>query len=527
MKTKNPKFEVRSPKEIRNPKPEPHSSGFGILSGFGFRVSGLLLLSSLFCRAQTTVVFTNQSMIGTTNDTTITIKADNSPIIYNGVFYSLPAAGTNITTTNGVGQVQLVAGSYTASFAGVPASFKLYVTNSATPLNAAAIANQIVFYSGVQSLTAAGGISIYPPNGSGGNWTISNNPASGFDTNGEALAVSNNLAAVLATRAGTNSSALWLGQWLVSTNPADNSLSISNTASKVDAVILRTNGWLDASNNVITNLSGWSMTNNGPYFNYSSAFWRMAPKNWSAGNGLLFEGVSAGGFVLASGDGAATVQVQGHGLANVLVTGTLTAAGNFVEQGSSSLDNGQITTDGNGNLTVVNLSGVVGILSGRFSSDAGSVETDGSGNLMAVSFNGNGTGLMSLNASQLSTGVVPLPQLAPAVVTNRNVGNLTNLSTFVQSGQVVITNNTAAGVLITNPASATAVLISTNGLVNVSSNIAATGWLAQAYTNTSAPGLATNAFYLWNSNGLSSTNSFYLTVNSNNVIKTYHLSFQP
>lgn len=479
------------------------------------------------CRAQTTVVFTNASMVGTTNDTTITIKADDNPVIVNGVFYSLPPTGTNVTTTNGVGQVVLVPGSYTASFAGVPASFKLYVTNSAVPLNAAAIANQIVFYSGVQSLTAAGGTAIFPPTGSGGNWTISNNPAAGFDTNGAALAVSNNLAGAIATKAGTNSSALWLGQWLVFTNPADNSLAISNTVFKTEAVVLRTNGWLDASNNVITNLSGWSMTNNGPYFNYSSAFWRMAPKNWSSGNGLLFEAVSAGGFVLASGDGAATIQVQGHGLANVLVTGTLTAAGNFAEQGTSSLDNGQITTDGNGDLTVVNLSGTEATLSGRFSSDSGSVATDGSGDLTAASFAGNGANLTSLNASQLNTGIVPLPQLASAVVTNRNAGNLTNVSAFIQSGQVVITNNTAAGVLITNPASAAAVLISTNALVNVYSNLAASGWLAQAYTNTSAPTLATNAFYLWNSNGVSSTNSFYLTVNSNNVIKTYHLSFQP
>ena len=181
------------------------------------------LLASWLCRAQTTVVFTNATMVGTTNDTTITIKADNNPIIFNGVFYSLPPTGTNITTTNGVGQVALVPGSYTASFAGVPAAFKLYVTNSAAPLNAASIASQIIFYSGVQSLTAAGGVSIYPPTGSGGNWTISNPPASSFDLAGAA-------ATKVATNGGTSWGQLAVGLALSNLNPGAASMPLGVTA---------------------------------------------------------------------------------------------------------------------------------------------------------------------------------------------------------------------------------------------------------------------------------------------------------
>lgn len=39
--------------------------------------------------------------------------------------------------------------------------------------------------------------------------------------------------------------------------------------------------------------------------------------------------------------------------------------------------------------------------------------------------------------------------------------------------------------------------------------------------------IATNSFGMWNSNGLSSTNDFYISVNSNGVIQNLHLNFKP
>lgn len=134
------------------------------------------------------IYFTNFTMVGTTNDTTINIKALNNPIGYLESIYSLPPRGINITTTNGVGVARLVVGRYTASFAGIPQSWFFTVTNSATPLNVLDITegdSGIQIYSGVQTLTGKGGITIYPPTGAGGNWAISNNPASGGSgTNG-------------------------------------------------------------------------------------------------------------------------------------------------------------------------------------------------------------------------------------------------------------------------------------------------------------------------------------------------------
>jgi hypothetical protein len=44
---RNPKAEVRNPKQIRSAKPE---SDFGFLSGFGFRNSGLAEWLALYAR---------------------------------------------------------------------------------------------------------------------------------------------------------------------------------------------------------------------------------------------------------------------------------------------------------------------------------------------------------------------------------------------------------------------------------------------------------------------------------------------
>jgi hypothetical protein len=149
------------------------------------------------------VYFTNYTMIGTTNDTTINIKPQNNPIGYLGALYSLPFRGTNITTTNGVGVAHLVKGRYTASFAGIPQSWSFTVTNSATPLNVLDITDGdsgIVIYSGVQTLTGLGGITIYPPSGPGGNWSVSNNPngggGGGSATNAYQSGAGNNLISI-------------------------------------------------------------------------------------------------------------------------------------------------------------------------------------------------------------------------------------------------------------------------------------------------------------------------------------------
>jgi hypothetical protein len=108
----------------------------------------------------TTVTFPVLDMTGATNDVTINIKAVNNPIIWNGSFYWLPTAGTNVVTTNGLGQINLIPGKYTAFIVGQPMSWPLSVTNSAVALPATSLSFGVTYFSGVQGLQGSGGIQV-------------------------------------------------------------------------------------------------------------------------------------------------------------------------------------------------------------------------------------------------------------------------------------------------------------------------------------------------------------------------------
>ncbi len=76
------------------------------------------------------------------------------------------------------------------------------------------------------------------------------------------------------------------------------------------------------------------------------------------------------------------------------------------------------------------------------------VKRDASGNfsgatITATAFTGSGAGLTNLNASQLTTGTIPLPQLPPAVVTNNSATALTLFGVFSGNG-TGLTNVNAA-----------------------------------------------------------------------------------
>ncbi|HWY30083.1 MAG TPA: SGNH/GDSL hydrolase family protein [Candidatus Acidoferrum sp.] len=106
--------------------------------------------------AQSVVQFFLTQFTGATNDTTITVKSLNNPIIYNGVFYWQPPNGTNLNTTNGFAQITLIPGQYNVSFASIPQSWTITVTNSVAPLNAAGLTISTLIYSGINSLTGSG-----------------------------------------------------------------------------------------------------------------------------------------------------------------------------------------------------------------------------------------------------------------------------------------------------------------------------------------------------------------------------------
>jgi len=142
------------------------------------------------CEAQSTVDFYVTQFTGNTNDTTINIAAKNNPIIYHGQFYWWPQNGTNFATTNGFLAVTLIPGGYNVSLGDVPQSWTITVTNSATPLNAAALTTSTLIYSGINSLSGS-----VVTSDNHGNYSIS------ADTSGASQAATNGLGSAAFTSA--------------------------------------------------------------------------------------------------------------------------------------------------------------------------------------------------------------------------------------------------------------------------------------------------------------------------------------
>jgi hypothetical protein len=139
---------------------------------------------------QSTVDFYLTQFTGATNDTTINIRPRNNPIIYHGQFIWLLQNGTNLTTTNGFASLNLIPGQYNVSLAGIPQSWTITVTNSATPLNAAGLTTATLIYNGINRL--AGNVVT---NDGYGNYTVNADPA-GAAAAVLALAVTNTQASV-------------------------------------------------------------------------------------------------------------------------------------------------------------------------------------------------------------------------------------------------------------------------------------------------------------------------------------------
>jgi hypothetical protein len=116
------------------------------------------LLLSAFCLPAPAgpVYFPLLDMTGATNDTTVNVKALNNPIVYNNNFYTLPRDGTNLITVNGVVTNTFVPGIYTVSVAGLPKTWRIYVTNNTEAVSAVDLSREIVRYSGVQSVAGNG-----------------------------------------------------------------------------------------------------------------------------------------------------------------------------------------------------------------------------------------------------------------------------------------------------------------------------------------------------------------------------------
>lgn len=168
--------------------------------------------------AQTPIYFNVLEMTGATNDVTINVQAVNNPTIWNGQFHWLPAAGINITTTNGMGYVSLVPGQYTASIVGMAQSWNMTVTNSQTQVDASGL-SQVVTVSGVQTISPGTGISVtQSPPGTftvsatgGGNAAIATNVLSAVVNSPVVTIISptNYVVSGVLTNGFANSTAMW------------------------------------------------------------------------------------------------------------------------------------------------------------------------------------------------------------------------------------------------------------------------------------------------------------------------------
>lgn len=138
-----------------------------LISKFTLLAAGLCLLSFVLCPLHAgPVFFPIEQMTGLTNDTVVNVRAVNNPIIYNGRFYYLPAAGTNLTTSGGYVTNTFVPGAYTVTIGSLAQSWTMYVTNNTTEVSAADLSRGVTIYaiasSGISSngIAAAGATNI-------------------------------------------------------------------------------------------------------------------------------------------------------------------------------------------------------------------------------------------------------------------------------------------------------------------------------------------------------------------------------
>ena len=371
----------------------------------------------------TPLVFTAVQMTGSTNDITINLTPVNNPVIWNGNFYWLPPGGTNLTTTNGVGYINLIPGKYNAYITGLAQSWQLNVTNSATLVNAANLPQNLTFYSGVQNLTGINGVNVsstvpgnYLVDGSAFlNASVSNATSGVFPYN---LAASTNLPI----------SGLQGGAGILTNNYAGN-VNLSGTftgngGGLTNLAAADTNGAaLAVYNNFLTN-----------NINVTGTWQFQSAGNVNFSGGASFQATIYGPNIGGVGP-PISWEILGNGDAYfdtnaiAFLHGTISAASfNGNGSGLTSLNLSSITTNGtlygttiygDGNKTNWNVISPAGEL--FTNTEGGSVVIKNGSVTASGTFTGTGSGLTNLNAATL-TGTLPQSTLPGGVVTNNATG---------------------------------------------------------------------------------------------------------
>lgn len=138
------------------------------------KLLAFLFLSALALNlpAQTAVWFPLTQMTGTTNDTTITVKAVNNPVKWNHTISWFPSAGIQLRTTNGSATTNLIPNDYNITIAGIPGSWKISVNDTNVTLNAADIGDLTTYtftdlFAYVRKIIGGTGITVTPSSGEG------------------------------------------------------------------------------------------------------------------------------------------------------------------------------------------------------------------------------------------------------------------------------------------------------------------------------------------------------------------------
>jgi hypothetical protein len=165
-------------------------------------------------QSQTTVLFPLAQMTGTTNDTIITVRPVINPVKFHSTVYWLPTAGIQLATKNGSATTNLIPNDYNVTIAGVPGSWKIWVSDTNVTLNAAEIGNLTIYSAngplpGVTKINAGANITISPPSGMG--VVTINSTGGGAATNGfqsqagnRLIAISTNLTDLIYTFSGVS-----------------------------------------------------------------------------------------------------------------------------------------------------------------------------------------------------------------------------------------------------------------------------------------------------------------------------------
>jgi hypothetical protein len=434
--------------------------------------SSFFILPSAFCGE---LYFHLELMTGSVGEEkTINVRAVNNPVIYNNTHYYLPRNGTNFTTVNGFATNSFVPGIYEVSVAGLPKTWKIYVTNNTEIVNAVDLSREIVRYSGVQSVAGNGVTSdglgnvtvTIPVRGvaAGDNITIATNGAvvTISSTGGGGSGETNELASVgaqtslVAGKSGPTNlvKSIWVSGGMLELNSTGTNVNIDLPESNVRNSMLELGAIFNNRSNLTTLYGGLDVADGFLTVNNAAVFnGNITSSGLFIGNGSLLTLLNAG--QLTSGTipdarigswiarGTNVVERTDGGSTNqYLANPTLT---NATFQGPANFASVYATNMAGNGIQVTNVA-ITNVVSGNADNNfraGGNATIFGAGNNNNVSLGGSGG---EINNSIYS--LLAVPNLGGATIENCQTCAIitANEATIFNSQQSVIVGGQHIGI---------------------------------------------------------------------------------